>query len=353
MAILNASQWDNFISQYPNIHLLQSTAWGELKERFGWSVQRIVKGELGAQVLFRSVVPGLAMAYIPKGPVGLKETNPSEWQEFIKEVDLICRRRHVFLLKIEPDAWNSESLDGSLERPKDFPLEPFFNSTNPSGLRISQYSIQPPRTILVSLSEGEDQILNRMKQKTRYNIRLAQRSEVKISTTNNLDLFSEMITETGARDQFGVHDRDYYRTCYDLFHSRGQCELLMASYQDEPLAMLMVFSYGRRAWYFYGASRGIHREKMANYLLQWEAMRWAKAQGCTSYDLWGVPDEDSEALESKFTDLQTGLWGVYRFKRGFGGLLLRSGGPWDRVYNPNLYRVYNFLIERFKRGNSG
>jgi lipid II:glycine glycyltransferase (peptidoglycan interpeptide bridge formation enzyme) len=75
-------------------------------------------------------------------------------------------------------------------------------------------------------------------------------------------------------------------------------------------------------------------------MLQWEAMRWARARGCTTYDLWGVPDVDEQTLEAHFTSRSDGLWGVYRFKRGFGGQLRRAQGPWDRVYNPWLYGLY-------------
>jgi lipid II:glycine glycyltransferase (peptidoglycan interpeptide bridge formation enzyme) len=84
---------------------------------------------------------------------------------------------------------------------------------------------------------------------------------------------------------------------------------------------------------------------MPNYLLQWEAIRWAKSHNCSEYDLWGVPDEDLEILEANFARNYAGLWGVYRFKRGFGGELKRSSGPWDRVYNPYLYRLYTFLMK--------
>jgi len=353
MAILNSSQWDRFISQYPEIHFLQSTAWGELKGQFGWSVERVTEGELGAQILFRSIIPGVTLAYIPKGPIGLKGTNPIGWLDFIKEVDRICRKRHAFLLKIEPDAWNLDPQDIPAQFPENLPIEYSFDHSVPYGFRPSAHNIQPQRTILVSLNEGEENILNRMKQKTRYNIRLAQRSDVKIDTTENLELFSVMIRETGERDQFGVHSQSYYRRFYELFHSLGQCELLQASFKDEPLAMLMVLSSGHRAWYLYGASRNIHREKMPTYLLQWEAMRWAKAHGCTTYDLWGVPDENLETLEAKFTNLSTGLWGVYRFKRGFGGSLFRAAGPWDRVYNPVLFRAYSYWIKRSMRGEIG
>jgi len=351
MTSLTKHEWENFTSQYPDIHLLQSAAWGELKAHFGWSVERIGAGDLGAQVLFRTVIPYVTMAYIPKGPVGL--TSPSEpgWENFLAEIDRVCRKKHAFLLRIEPDAWESASRIETQEPNQAAWVEPFFDSL-PPGLQFSPYSIQPPRTIVVSLAAAEELILNRMKQKTRYNIRLAQRSEVKISSTDNLDLFSEMIQETGERDQFGVHDRYYYQSCFKIFKPLGQCELLLASFEDEPLAMLMVFARGRRAWYLYGASRNIHREKMPTYLLQWEAIRWAIQHGCQTYDLWGVPDEDLETLEANFSDRSAGLWGVYRFKRGFGGALLRSAGPWERIYNPFLFRIYRYWLQRSKGGGT-
>ena len=85
---------------------------------------------------------------------------------------------------------------------------------------------------------------------------------------------------------------------------------------------------------------------MPTYLLQWEAIRWAKEKGCTQYDLWGVPDEDDETLEANFTDRNDGLWGVYRFKRGFGGEVKRAALAWDKVYNPILYFGYQTLMAR-------
>ena len=81
---------------------------------------------------------------------------------------------------------------------------------------------------------------------------------------------------------------------------------------------------------------------MPAYLLQWEAMRWAKARGCSVYDLWGVPDADEAALEAGFAHRSEGLWGVYRFKRGFGGVLRRSAGAWDRPYLPLVYPLYRW-----------
>jgi lipid II:glycine glycyltransferase (peptidoglycan interpeptide bridge formation enzyme) len=102
----------------------------------------------------------------------------------------------------------------------------------------------------------------------------------------------------------------------------------------------MVARSGDQAYYLYGASTDEERNRMPTYLLQWEAMKWAMARGCKEYDLWGVPDEDEPTLEASFEERHDGLWGVYRFKRGFGGELRRAAQALDRIYNPLLYKLY-------------
>ncbi len=173
-------------------------------------------------------------------------------------------------------------------------------------------------------------MLARMHQKTRYNIRLAERKQVTVRPWDDLPAFGAMMQTTAARDQFGVHTPAYYARAYELCSTPLQeCELLVAEFEGRPLAALMVFAHGPRAWYLYGASTDDERNRMPTYLLQWEAMRWARRRGCRSYDLWGVPDAERETLEAQFETRGDGLWGVYRFKRGFGGELTRSIGAWD------------------------
>jgi lipid II:glycine glycyltransferase (peptidoglycan interpeptide bridge formation enzyme) len=155
---------------------------------------------------------------------------------------------------------------------------------------------------------------------------------------------------TGARDGFAVHAPAYYRRAYDLFHPAGRCELLLAEFEGQLLAAVMAFACGGRAWYLYGASSDQERQRMAPYLAQWAAMRWARAGGAACYDLWGVPDEAEAVLEAGFEQRRDGLWGVYRFKRGFGGRLVRTIGAWDRLYNPLLYRAYLLYIQQRSLG---
>jgi len=316
--------WDTFLARYPESHLLQTAAWGDLKSTFGWSVERVIAGNAGAQLLLRRIAPGMNIAYLAKGPIG------EAWDALWPEIDAICQRRHAILLKVEPDLW----------------LEPNTPDHPPRGFRLSAHSIQPPRTLLVDLSGDEETILGRMKQKTRYNIKLAQKKGVTVQPTDDLNIFFRLMHVTGERDKFGVHSQAYYQRAYELFHARNSCDLLLAEYEQESLAALMVFSQGKRAWYLYGASSNEHRDRMPTYLLQWEAMRWAREHGCTQYDLWGVPDADENLLEAEFSHRSDGLWGVYRNKRGFGGKLIRAAGPWDRVYSPIAYRLYCWWVSR-------
>jgi lipid II:glycine glycyltransferase (peptidoglycan interpeptide bridge formation enzyme) len=326
MQELSSSEWDTLLGAHPKHHILQSAAWGELKAQFGWLPVRVATPTAGAQILFRKLPGGFSMAYLPKGPVG--EDKDTVWP-FVENA---CRKRGAIFLKVEPDEWES-------------PL----GVRPPPGFHRSPQTIQPPRTIVIDLRDDEECLLGRMKQKTRYNLKLAQKKGVLVRPFADLNIFHRLMQTTSARDTFGVHSLGYYRRAYEIFAARGACELLAAEYEGEILAAVMIFCQGKRAWYFYGGSSDAHRDLMPNYLLQWEAMRWARAQGCTEYDLWGVPDEEETVLEAGFNTRSDGLWGVYRFKRGFGGQLRRAAGPWDCAYKPVLYRMYQLML-RFKRG---
>jgi lipid II:glycine glycyltransferase (peptidoglycan interpeptide bridge formation enzyme) len=319
MSLISRTDWNQFLSQHPNAHLLQTGEWGELKSAFGWKPVRIVSGEAGAQILFRKLPLGFTIGYIPKPVISNQSTSDQFW----KGVDEACRSHRAIFYKLEPDS--SESLKLGT-----WNLE----------LRTSPHNIQPPRTIIIDIRGTEEEILARMKQKTRYNIRLAEKKGVTVRAWDDLSAFHQMMKITSERDGFGVHSYEYYERAYELMHPRQMCEILVAEYEGKPLAALFVTRNGNRAYYLYGASTDEERNRMPTYLLQWEAMKWAKARGCEEYDLWGVPDEDEATLEANFETRHDGLWGVYRFKRGFGGELRRATQAMDRVYNPLLYWAY-------------
>ncbi len=340
MPEVSADEWEAFLTRFEDAHILQTSAWGELKATFGWEVTRVISpsSQCGAQILFRTLLGGRRFAYIPKGPVG------ENWEALWPEIDVVCRKRRAICLKVEPDLWEVNCHNDGGGQASHLLLNP------PTGFRLSHHSIQPLRTLVVDISGDEGAILGRMHQKTRYNVRLALKKGIVVKPTHDIGLFYRLMQVTGRRDQFEIHSQAYYQRAYELFFPRGECNLFLADYQGEPVGALMVFARGKRAWYFYGATSGSHRERMPAYLLQWEAMRWARSLGCVEYDLWGVPDADERTLESNFTLRSDGLWGVYRFKRGFGGKLLRAIGPWDRVYQSAFYALYSLWTKWVKRG---
>ena len=335
---LSPDIWDRFAAGHTDAHVLQTSPWGALKAQFGWTDERVGLARdsalvAGAQVLRRQLPAGLGcLAYVPKGPL-VNWADERDVAALLEILDHTVQSQRGIALTVEPD----------------LPDEPIHRERlRALGFHPAPFSaIQPRRTLVVDISNDEAAILATMKSKTRYNVRLAARKGVAVREANTADLpaFHALMAATAARDRFGVHAPAYYEAAYRLFVPRDWARLLLAEVGGEPVAALMVFALPPRAWYFYGASGDVHREKMPTYLLQWEAMRWARSVGCTTYDLWGIPDEDEATLEAEFTQRRDGLWGIYRFKRGFGGQLMRSVGAWDRVYAPARYRLYRWMLD--------
>lgn len=333
MAVLTKEQWQEFCRENPGHSLLQDAEWGELKSGFGWTPAYVRVEAAGAMVLFRALPAGLKIAYIPRGPVGC------DFAGLWPEIHALCRKRHAIFLRVEPDFWLNTPEAGALE----YSMEGFIPAFA---------TVQPPRTILVSLDGGPDDWLSRMNQKTRYNIRLSQKKDLTVTECDDAAVFHQLMETTGSRDSFGVHSEAYYRKCLDCFKEGKKGRIILVSYQGRPLSALMLFIEGKRGYYLYGASSNEERNRMPNHLAQWTAMNICKEAGCTEYDLWGIPDEEEEILEAGFQERQDGLWPVYRFKRGFGGRVLRTMGSFDYVYSGLLYKGIKFADEERRKRNA-
>jgi lipid II:glycine glycyltransferase (peptidoglycan interpeptide bridge formation enzyme) len=328
--------WDELVAAAPGGGPLQSWAWGELKAGFGWRAQRMCVGTACAQVLYRRLPAGLGtLAYVPKGPLA-DCANGLAIKDLLNAIQPLAREQRAICLKIEPNLEDDPALVGDLRA---------------LGFQASPQTIQPRRTIVVDLDVEPEAMLKRMKQKTRYNVRLAARRGVTVRHGEEADLpaFYDLMQVTAKRDSFGIHSRAYYEATYSLFVPAGQGCLLLAEHEGKLLAALIVLAFGGTAIYMAGASSNEGRNLMPTYLLQWESMLWARKQGCRAYDLWGVPDENEATLEAEFTQRNDGLWGVYRFKRGFGGQLVRAAGAWDLVYAPLRYRLYRMAVDWLNR----
>lgn len=329
-SITAAAEWNAFL-QAQNAHLLQTFVWGEFKNQFGWRAERVAlrDGEsilAAAQILYRRLAPSLTLAYIPRGPV----CDSQRLAPFLEKIAQHARARGVFLLRLEPDWRHGDSRDHVLRAAHFAP---------------SAETVQPPATIHLDLTADLETLLARMKSKWRYNIRLAEKKNVVVRAgdISDFDAFYALMQLTGARDHFAIHSANYYRTAFELLHAQDSARLLIAEFQQQPLAMIFVTAFAHQAIYLYGASSNIERNRMPNHALHWAAIQWAKARGCAQYDLWGIPETSAE--QSDDTNLPSTL---YQFKQGFGGEIVRYTGAWDLIFNPPKYQLYHLARKLYK-----
>lgn len=334
-----AKEWDRFVVSHHDGHLLQTSAWGQLKSEFGWLPERLVVRSgseivAGTQVLYRRLPLGWTIAYVPKGPLA-DYANVQACDALFHALHHKNRARRSVFAKVEPDiTQTAEARDaGSAAWAR-------------HGFEATAQTVQPRQTVIVDIARSEQEILRQMKSKTRYNVRLAERKGVRVyeGGAQDIDALVRLMTITGERDEFGIRSPLYYERAFKLFEPSGMVGLFVAAYGKEPIAALMAFACGTKSWYMFGASGNAHRERMPNYALQWAAIRWARTRGCQTYDLYGVPDEETDVLEANFATRRDGLWGVYRFKRGFGGTLTRYVGAFDHVYSRRLYWLYRRIL---------
>jgi peptidoglycan pentaglycine glycine transferase (the first glycine) len=337
--------WDDQIIGLPGAHCLQSKEWAQIKSAYGWRpIPKIWQDSAGrviaaALVLERVVSPlRLRVLYVPRGPL-LDWEDASLCRHILDDLQFLARRRRAIFIKIDPEVILGTGVPGqpeACERPEGVTIQADLGGR---GWRYSQEQIQFRNTVWVDLGGSEEERLARLKQKWRYNLRLAQRKGVSVRTGSPADfpLIYRMYAETSVRDGFVIRPEEYYRTVWHTFMGKGLATPLIAEVEGEAVAGLMLFHFGARAWYLYGMSRQVHREKMPNYLLQWVAMNRAASLGCKTYDLWGAPDSFDE------TD---SLWGVFRFKEGMGGQVIRTLGAWDYPVLPWVYAAYTRLLPR-------
>lgn len=338
--------WNRRLLELPGAHLLQSWPWGEFKSRYGWSAERWLWSDpsgrptAAAQILRRPLpsLRGISILYAPRGPC-LDYSNAGLRQEVFHDLQMLARKSRAIFLKIDPAVHLGRGLPGTPQAVDD-PLGPAVASElEAEEWRFSRDQIQFRNTLALDLRPTEVSLLAAMKQKTRYNIRLAERHGVKVrpGDLDDLGLLYRMYAETSVRDGFVIRHEGYYQDAWGSFIRAGLAQPLLAEVEGEAVAAVLVYRLGETSWYIYGMSREAHRDLMPNHLLQWGAIRWARAEGCTVYDFWGAPDR----LEP-----DDPMWGVYRFKEGFGAQLIRTLGAWDYAVRPGLYAIYSRLLPR-------
>jgi lipid II:glycine glycyltransferase (peptidoglycan interpeptide bridge formation enzyme) len=363
---LDSKFWNSLISKLPNPHFLQTYEWGQVKAKYGWVPLYVVWTDNGQffeltdtdhfsldrdhcvaaalilkrQILRNGFAARLSILYSPKGPL-LDWSNEALRNRVLNDLQTFAKKQGAIFLKMDPDVVLGTGVPQAENDLIEKSGQVLMTDLKRRGWGYSSDQIQFKNTVLMDLNPSEEQLLAQMKQKTRYNIRLAEKKGVvlRVGNPNDFGMLYRMYAETSMRDGFVIRDEAYYKTVWNSFMKSGEpaCEPLIADVNGEPVAAIFVFYFAGRAYYVYGMSRDVHREKMPTYLLQWDAMKRAKLKGCTVYDLWGAPDVFDES---------DSMWSVYRFKEGLGGKVVRTLGAWDFAPNPFWYKLYSEIIPR-------
>ncbi len=332
--------WNEIVSGHNNPHFLQTTQWAEVKSHSGWKAHYLlwhtVKNELklivsetgqfpyrnpaaAALLLERQVLPGISLLYSPKGPLLADWTNRFHREQIFSDLEHFTEIANAMQLKIDPDLELGRGVPGE-EGSIDYALgQEILEELGQRGWQFSQEQIQFRNSVLVDVMKDEDQILARMKSKTRYNIRLSSRKGITIREGNEKDLTDlyHMYAKTSVRGDFTIRSENYYQNLWRTFLGKNSkskvdpiAQPMIAEFEGHPVAGAVIFCFGDRAWYLHGMSLPEHSEKMAPHLIQWEAIRWAKTQGCKVYDMWGAPDVFVEfGLDVGGLSFQKRLWG--------------------------------------------
>ena len=325
----NVQEYEEFVKSHPKGHFMQSTLWAKQKPDWRW-VAMLYRDDAGAirgslAFLIRKV-PGLpfTLMYGCRGPV----CDPSDRETIaalLTGAKQLARTFRAYCVKLDPDVLKSDEAFRSILAENRFVQKQ--EGQNFEG-------IQPRFVFRLNVGgKTPEEVMAAFSSKTRYNIRVAERNgvEVRIADEAGLDDFSALMIETGVRDNFVTRPRSYFAKM--LENLGGHARLYMAYHEGTAVAGTLAIRYGDKVWYLYGASSNEHRNLMPNYLLQWNMIRWAIESGCRIYDFRGVSGDLSE---------DNPLYGLYRFKKGFGGDFCEFVGEYDYIPDPVAYRAIGY-----------
>lgn len=338
-------EFDSFVKGHPQSSFTQATFWGKVKDNWGLEgvISRGEDGKIkGTVLVLTQKVPliGTTFMYAPRGPV-CNLDDKETLADLKKGIDVLAKKHNAHMFKMDTDV-----LFENAEFAQTAKAMGFEQSYGPDGFEGIQARFNYK---LYINGRSEDEMLASFHQKTRYNIRVAQKHGVEIKVGGKADLgeFMRLMRITGERDGFNIRPQVYFERMLDALGENVR--LYMAYYEGQAISGAITTNFGDKTCYVYGASDNEHRNVMPNYLIQWEMIRWAVEKGCRIYDFQGV----SGILEES-----NPMYGLYRFKKGFQGQLDELGGEFDLVYKPVAARfvdkatLLNAKIRKFKKAVS-
>jgi len=338
VSFTDRANWDRLVAGIGG-QPFQSWAWGDLKSRFGWQPVRLATrdGRAAAQMLIRPY-RGLAVAYVPRGPILSPDADRNA--NLIRELVRLARARRAAFLRFEPDVLQDDPA-----------AEPLRASLRSLGFRTSDRTLQPRSTIRLDLTPTEKQLMAAFSKGHRADIRRAERDGVviRVVAADESAVLHQMLTATNERKSFGFHSASYYGLLLEAFGDAARLQI--AELGGVPIAASLVLAWNRHGTYLAAGSNAIGLEHRAAHLLQWHAIRWAKERGAQTWDLWGIADArgryeiataDGSMPANELAALEMAakgdpLDGVYRFKKGWGGKVVRALPAFDRVFIAPAY----------------
>ncbi len=303
------------------IHPLQSWEWGEARKKMGIEVLRLA--EFSKDQLEN--VFQITLHPIPYTPFKIgylpRSTFPSrKLFEFLFQYG---KTNNIIFFKIEPYSKKSQITNHKLQ----------INSK--CKILNSKHPLFPEWTQIINLTKSEEELLRSMHPKTRYNIRLAQKKGVTVqemSDEKGFQIFSKLYFETCRRQQYYGHTPEYHKIIWESLKN-NIAHILIAFYNNIPLAAYELFYFDNVLYYPYGGTSFEYRNVMAPNLLMWESIRLGKKLGAKMFDMWGSlpPDYTGDHSWTGFT----------RFKEGYGGTFMQFAGSYDLIVNSSAYRIYN------------
>ncbi|MDP3998735.1 MAG: peptidoglycan bridge formation glycyltransferase FemA/FemB family protein [bacterium] len=325
-------------------HVLQSWEWGQFREKTGVKVIRpgLFNSSTGSKQAKLIEAYQLTIHPIPHTPytIGYLPRGPQPDPKMFEVLEDIGRKEKTIFFKLEPNITTDQGL-----------------KTKDQRLVLSPRPLFTRYTFQIDLRRSEDELMAQMKEKTRYNVRLAQKAGVVIKEDNSPEAFEtylRLTRETTQRQKFYAHDEGYHRLMWETLQPAGIAHLLIASYHAPQvtsyvtLVAWILFTFNNVLYYPYGASSREHREIMASNSMMWEAIKFGKKSGCRTFDLWGALGPNPNPKDP--------WYGFHRFKEGYGGKPVEFVGTYDFVLNRPLYKIYNIVDNlrwKFLRLKSG
>jgi peptidoglycan pentaglycine glycine transferase (the first glycine) len=337
--ITDREQWNGFLTSQPRGHLLQSYEWGELNTYLGGRIYRLGGLENGRMVgaMLLSVapvpipvsVPGLHLnwLYCSRGPTVESPSSPA-LAALIEYVQTLARREHAVVLRLEPNIADDDPN-----------MEQWMAAYRALGFLSSPISVHGRRSWVLDIRPDTEQLLANFKMTWRQNVRVAERKGVNIRQAESdadFDAYYDLLQATSERDAFFIHSKDYHKEILRQFASKGEAVLYLAEHEGEALAAKMLIRFGDWCWDMFGASSTNKRNLKPTYLLQYRCIQWARAQGCSYFDFRTIPEVLAPGEE---------MWGVYEYKKGFGGFSRLNIPTQEYIYRPLIYNAWRKLVE--------